>query len=76
VLKFCHYCGTRLVPIGSSRANGAAHSDWSERKLHKKCLVEWKGNTYRLKLPTQVAQAYWTERNIRTDVRGTPVPGQ
>ena len=36
----CHHCGTRLVPVGSARANGAAHDDWDTRALHKKC---WRG---------------------------------
>lgn len=35
----CQYCYKKLVPIGSSRCNGASHNDWPTRKYHKKC---WK----------------------------------
>ncbi len=38
--NLCHHCGERLVPVGSSRANGAAHRDWATRTLHKKCWRE------------------------------------
>lgn len=34
----CFECGGRLQPIGSSRANGAAHDDWDGRNLHKQCF--------------------------------------
>lgn len=33
----CWHCGTKLVPVGSSRLNGAAHDDWDGRYLHKRC---------------------------------------
>ena len=35
--RLCHHCGERLVPVGTSRANGKPHRDWSTRNLHKKC---------------------------------------
>ena len=35
--RICCYCGERLVPIGSARANGRGHDDWHGRKLHKTC---------------------------------------
>ena len=38
--RLCHHCGERLVPVGSNRANGAAHRDWASRTLHKKCWRE------------------------------------
>lgn len=38
----CEYCFGRLVPIGSSRQNGASHDDWDGRKMHKKCWLKWK----------------------------------
>ncbi len=38
----CWHCGSNLVPIGSSRANGAGHDDWKERYLHKRCWKELK----------------------------------
>ena len=39
----CEVCEKPLVPIGSSRENGADHDDWVGRRLHKKCWVlkEW-----------------------------------
>lgn len=33
----CWHCGGFLVAIGSARVNGAAHSDWDDRRFHKKC---------------------------------------
>ena len=33
----CWHCGRKLVPIGTSRKNGAAHHDWDGRYLHKTC---------------------------------------
>jgi hypothetical protein len=33
----CWHCENELVPIGSSRSNGADHRDWNTRHLHKKC---------------------------------------
>lgn len=39
---FCQRCYKSLVPIGSSRTNGAAHDDWEARQYHKKCWVELK----------------------------------
>jgi hypothetical protein len=36
-LKQCVACNGPLVPIGSSRQNGASHSDWEGRLLHKQC---------------------------------------
>ena len=38
----CLHCGSKLVPIGSSRMNGACHSDWDGRYLHKQCWKELK----------------------------------
>ena len=35
----CWHCGTKLVPIGTTRSNGASHEDWDTRFLHKSC---WK----------------------------------
>ena len=35
----CWKCGGKLIPIGTSRRNGACHDDWEERILHKQC---WK----------------------------------
>ena len=35
--RLCHECGTRLVPIGHARVNGAPHADWVTRRLHKGC---------------------------------------
>ena len=36
----CTWCDGILVPIGSSRENGASHRDWSTRRMHKKCWKE------------------------------------
>lgn len=36
----CWSCGGKLIPVGSSRFNGAAHDDWDGRYLHKKCWKE------------------------------------
>ena len=38
----CWHCGVKLVPVGYSRSNGAAHEDWDGRYLHKKCWKELK----------------------------------
>ncbi len=38
----CWHCGGKLVPIGSSRINGASHNDWDGRYLHKQCWRELK----------------------------------
>ena len=38
----CWHCGNKIMPIGSSRSNGAAHNDWDGRYLHKKCWRELK----------------------------------
>jgi hypothetical protein len=38
----CWHCGSKLVPIGSSRMNGAGHDDWEGRYLHKTCWKELK----------------------------------
>ena len=35
--KKCWYCEGELVPVGSSRSNGADHDDWNTRYLHKQC---------------------------------------
>ena len=40
LLTKCWHCGGVLVPVGSSRSNGAAHDDWDWRFLHKKCWME------------------------------------
>jgi hypothetical protein len=42
--KECQYCGGTLVPVGHSRANGADHPDWKQRKYHKKCYAELNSN--------------------------------
>lgn len=39
---YCSWCGGVLVAVGSARANGADHDDWSTRKLHKRCYKEKK----------------------------------
>jgi hypothetical protein len=39
----CQWCGRKLVPIGSARANGShRYEDWSTRRYHKKCYRELK----------------------------------
>lgn len=35
----CEFCNKKIVPIGNSRKNGKNHSDWYNRKYHKKCWV-------------------------------------
>jgi hypothetical protein len=35
--NICWHCGNKIVPVGSSRMNGAAHDDWYDRYLHKQC---------------------------------------
>lgn len=35
----CWKCSGRLVPIGTSRANGRSHDDWDERRFHKTCWI-------------------------------------
>ena len=35
----CRRCDKKLVPIGQSRKNRAAHQDWDTRRYHKRC---WK----------------------------------
>ncbi len=35
----CKFCNETLVSIGNKRKNGANHTDWEGRDLHKKC---WK----------------------------------
>ena len=37
---YCEWCGGILVAVGSARANGADHDDWTTRKLHKRCFKE------------------------------------
>lgn len=37
--RLCHFCGRPLQAIGAARANGAPHSEWDGRDLHKRC---WK----------------------------------
>ena len=39
---YCDHCEGKLVPVGSSRANGANHDDWDSRRYHKKCWKELK----------------------------------
>ena len=39
---YCEWCGGILVAVGSARANGADHDDWTTRKLHKRCYKEKK----------------------------------
>ena len=39
-VKLCWHCGKKLVPVGHARRNGAAHVDWSTRKVHKQCWRE------------------------------------
>ncbi len=38
----CRDCLKKLVPIGTSRRNGAWHNDWDDRLLHKQC---WKNRS-------------------------------
>jgi hypothetical protein len=38
----CWHCAGKLKPVGSSRKNGAAHDDWNDRYLHKRCWLELK----------------------------------
>ena len=40
--RLCLECFRPLVPIGTSRANGAWHNDWATRRYHKRCwtLIE------------------------------------
>ncbi len=38
----CWKCGGKLVPVGTSRQNGAWHDDWEERILHKQCWKQLK----------------------------------
>jgi len=42
--KLCWKCGVVMPSIGTSRHNGANHSDWDDRILHKRCWVEAKNN--------------------------------
>ena len=35
--RLCLECFRPLVPIGTSRANGAWHNDWATRRYHKRC---------------------------------------
>ena len=35
--RLCLECFRPLVPIGTSRANGAWHNDWESRRYHKRC---------------------------------------
>lgn len=39
--RLCKHCGKPLVPIGSSRHNGAGHLDWS-----KHIIIRNAGNYY------------------------------
>ena len=36
----CIWCNKCLQPIGTARANGYKHNDWSSRNSHKKCWIE------------------------------------
>ena len=36
----CVWCKKCLQPIGTARANGYKHNDWSSRNSHKKCWLE------------------------------------
>ena len=38
VKSLCRLCGKVMPPIGTSRVNGADHSDWMTRNYHKSCL--------------------------------------
>ena len=35
--RLCLECFRPLVPVGSSRRNGAWHNDWDGRRFHKRC---------------------------------------
>ena len=35
--RLCFECFRPLVPVGTSRANGAWHDDWETRRFHKRC---------------------------------------
>ena len=41
--RLCIHCFRALVAVGFARQNGKMHSDWSTRKLHKKCWKEIRG---------------------------------
>ena len=38
--RLCRECWKVMPSIGHNRTNGAGHSDWDERFLHKKCFRE------------------------------------
>jgi len=38
----CRLCSGPLVAVGTSRMNGASHSDWYSRKEHKQCWLRAK----------------------------------
>ena len=35
--RLCFECFRPLVPVGTSRADGAWHDDWETRRFHKRC---------------------------------------
>ena len=35
--NLCRECFRPLVPVGTARANGKAHADWTTRRYHKQC---------------------------------------
>ena len=38
--RLCRECWKVMPAVGHNRTNGAGHSDWDERLLHKKCFRE------------------------------------
>jgi hypothetical protein len=39
IKRICLVCNKTLVKIGTDRSNGKlTHSDWTNRKYHKKCM--------------------------------------
>jgi hypothetical protein len=42
IKRFCLVCNKALVKIGCDRLNGKlSHSDWKNRKYHKKCMIDY-----------------------------------
>tara|TARA_R100000734_G_scaffold17458_1_gene13784 strand:+ start:1554 stop:1826 length:273 start_codon:yes stop_codon:yes gene_type:complete len=55
---YCEWCGGILVAVGSARANGADHDDWTTRKLHKRCYKEKKEEEKREKRISDMEAVY------------------
>lgn len=56
--KLCVACDGPIVPIGTSRQNGAGHSDWEGRLLHKQC---WKRAVH--ELGTNIFPEYYATKS-------------